>query len=280
MQRRGLVQHALVPETPYVLHALSEGRTDNPLHTNPGMARVTENWWVNKNTDFKTAPTDLTRTIIDAAVETAVASDAPGVVVGGWLSVVFSSAHPFVDGNGRMLRLLFLLMSGRDLPRTMDWGVAEQMLVFRDRYVDPLERGHMPDGAEYDGALLDAEPFTRGVIEWSIEGAGLARRRLQVLGALHDAVRGWGVQPSDTPPVLVAAWRGLAGPAELVRDEGPDYPALLASFQRVTAGGAMARTTWPASRREDAQGPAYRLTDDAQRAVNELVRGLVGPAQG
>ena len=280
MQRRGLVEHALVPETPYVLHALSEGRTDNPLHTNPGMARVTENWWVNKNTDFKTAPTDLTRAIVDAAVETAVASDAPGAVVGGWLAVVFSSAHPFVDGNGRMLRLLYLLMSGRDLPRTMDWGIAEQMLVFRERYVDPLERGHMPDGADYDGALMDAEPFTRGVIQWSIEGAHLARQRLHVVTAMYDAVCSWGVQPEDTAPVLVTSWRGLAGPAELVRDDGPDYPTLLESFQRVAAGGALTRTSWPASRRDDARGPAYRLSDKAQQVITDLVRDVAGLAQG
>jgi hypothetical protein len=280
MQRRGLVEHALVPETPYVLHALSEGRTDNPLHTNPGMARVTENWWVNKNTDFKTAPTDLTRSIIDAAVQTAIDSDAPGAVVGGWLSVVFSSAHPFVDGNGRMLRLLFPLMSGRDLPRTMDWGIAEQMLVFRERYVDPLERGHMRDGADYDGALMDAEPFVRGVIEWSTDGARLARRRLQVVVALHQAVLGWGVPPEDAEPVLVAAWRGLVGPAELVREDGPSYTEQLGAFQRVTAGGATARTTWPASRHNDVTGPAYRLTDEAERTVTALVRSLVGSDQG
>jgi hypothetical protein len=280
MQRQGFVPHALVPETPYVLHALSEGRIDNPLHTNPGMARVTDNWWVNKNTDFKTAPTDLTRAIVDTAVDTALASDAPGAVVGGWLSVVFSSAHPFVDGNGRMLRLLFLLMSGRDLPRTMDWGIAEQMLVYRDRYVDPLERGHMQDGADYDGALMDAEPFIRGVIQWSTEGAQLARQRLQVVTALYDAVRAWGVESEDTTVILAAVWRGLVGPAELAREDGPDYRALVESFQRVVAGGAMTRAIWPPSRRDDVRGPAYRLSDEAERVTTALVRDLAGSAQG
>jgi hypothetical protein len=138
----------------------------------------------------------------------------------------------------------------------------------------------MPDGADYDGALMDAEPFTRGVIEWSTDGAQLARQRLQVITALYELVRGWGVDDEDTVPVLVAAWRGLVGPAELVRDDGPDYPAALASFLRVTAGGAMTRTSWPPSRRDDADGPAYRLTDEAQQAVTELLRGLVGADQG
>lgn len=280
MQRRGLVDRALVPETPYVLHALSEGRTDNPLHTNPGMARVTENWWTKQHVDFQTAPTSVTRSVIDAAIETASTSDAPSVVIGGWLSVVFSSAHPFVDGNGRLMRLLFLLASGRDLPRTMDLGIAAQLLVFRDAYIAQLERGHMNDGAPYDGALIAAQPFTDAVIQWSTAGAQLARRRLQVMAAMHELIRSWGVTDEDATPVLVAAWRGLVGPAELVRDDGPDYPRSLESFQHLTARGAMTRATWPPSRRGDANGPAYRLTDEAQRAVTQTLRSLVVFDQG
>jgi hypothetical protein len=138
----------------------------------------------------------------------------------------------------------------------------------------------MPDGADYDGALLDAEPFTSGAIEWSAEGARLARQRLHVVAALYDAVRAWGVPDEDTVPVLVGAWRGLVGPAELVRDDGPDHPTALASFERVSAGGAMTRTTWPPSRRDDAQGPAYRLSDEAEREVARVLRGLTGSGQG
>ena len=281
MHRRGLDSPLIRAETPYVLHALSEGRTDNPDESNPGMARVTENWWVNKRGTWQTAPTDRTREIVDTAVKVATETDAPGAVIGGWLAVIVSSAHPFVDGNGRLLRMLFLLSSGRDLPRTVDWGVAEQMLFYRRRYVEPLEQGHMAGGAPYDGADIDTSPWTNAVLSWSIDGAQLAAERLDAVAAVHALVTRWGITDDDAGLVVTAAWRGVVGPAECAVEPGaPAYPELLAAFERLASGGALQRVPWPGSRRADvtgnAVGPAYRLGGDAHREVTAELLGRQG----
>jgi hypothetical protein len=258
---------ALRQETPYVLHALSEGRMDRGVETNPGMIRGTE-FPVSRlpMAPYPPPPWTSCRPLLAASVDVANDPEVPAAVRAAWILFTVGEIHPFVDGNGRVARLLHLLVAGEDLPRTVDWGVSEQIRYFSDRFLASL-RGH------------DPEPCVRVVVGMSADGAALTRDRLAVLGVLlPELARKLGLT-IEGATIVAAVWlRRTALVDDLAMDVDRPYPAALVDLEVLVAAGVLQRRPERLNRGAERPGPvtpAYALTPDATAEV----RAVVGPME-
>jgi hypothetical protein len=257
---------ALRQETPYVLHALSEGRMDHGVETNPGMIRGTE-FPVSRlpMAPYPAPPREHCRPLLAAAVDVANDPEAPAAVRAAWILFTVGEIHPFADGNGRVARLLQLLVAGEDLPKTVDWGVSEQIRYFSDRFLSSL-RGH------------DPEPCIRVVVGMSTDGAALMRDRLAVLGVLvPELARKLGLT-IEGATLLAAVWLRRSGHGhDLAVDVDRSYPETVADLETLVAAGMLERRPDRHDREAPEQPvtPAYGLTVDA----NAEVRRAIGPME-
>ncbi len=251
---------ALLPEAPYVLHALTEGRMDNPNETNPGMIRTVE-----LDGDLPVAPRpapkrDRCRALVDEAVRQANSTEVPATARAAWMLYVFGEIHPFADGNGRVARLLYLLVVGEDMPRTVDWGAIEQLRYHQQDWLQTLKD---PDVA----------PSATQTTELSIAGARLMSERLQALTALVPAAgRRFEVAP-PRPELLVAVWlRRTARLDDLSVDLERPYAELLGMAEELVVRGLLERV--PTEEATVPARPSYGLAPDVQNAVNEIAAEL------
>jgi hypothetical protein len=254
---------ALRPETPYVLHALSEGRMDNADETNPGMIRGREYERDHLPVaPYPPPPRQRLRTLLDRAVDVAVTQDSPAGVRAAWLLFTVGEIHPFQDGNGRVARLLYLLVAGEEMPRTVDWGVSEQLRFHEDRLTEAFRQ-------------RDPAPTVFTVLELSTQGAHLMADRLACLGAVvPELARRLGVGV-DGAVLVTATWlRRMAHPGDLALDVGRVYPEVLASTEALVAHGALARSFVHGSARPSPAQPEYVLAAGAGAEIRRLVVGL------
>ncbi len=179
---------ALLPETPYVLNTLTEGRMDNPDESNPGMIRPVDFEGNLPVAPYPTPPRDRCRSLLDSAVSIANSGSGSATVRAAWMLYVLGEIHPFVDGNGRVARLLYLLLTGEDMPRTVDWGAIEQIRFHQDEW-SSLLTDH------------DAGPSTAFLVDLSIAGARLTIRRLEAMIDLLAAIAAQRELPAPGPEI-------------------------------------------------------------------------------
>jgi Fic/DOC family len=236
---------ALRPETPYVLNALTEGRMDNPDESNPGMIRAVEFEGDLPVAPYPAPPRDRCRDLLESAVSIAGSGPEPATVRAAWMLYVLGEIHPFVDGNGRVARLLYLLLTGEDMPRTVDWGAIEQFRYHQDEWLPLLKE-------------RDTGPSTAFLVELSTAGARLTSLRLEVVVDLLAAIEAQHPLPPSGPELLVATWLRRSGRLdEVAADAGLPYEEALVAAEQLVAGGMLER-----SRTEDPATPArpsYRL---------------------
>ena len=249
---------ALRSETPFVLHALAEGPVENPIETNPGMIRGKE---------FDSAglpasglpipPHEDCRTLLEEAIRRATDPEMPAVTRAGWILFAVGEIHPFQDGNGRVARLLYLLVAGEAMPRTVDWGVLEQLRFHEDLLVD---------SARKEGAL----PTVRVATELSVAGAKLMSERLGVLGAVvPELARRLGLS-FDAALLAIAVWLRRIGPLpELAGDVGRPAGEVQASARALEAHGLLTR--YVGRRPEPSDGPAYTTAPGVAAEISGLV---------
>lgn len=247
---------ALRPETPYVLNALTEGRMDNPDESNPGMIRPVDFEGNLPVAPYPAPPRARCRSLLESAVSVANSESRPATVRAAWMLYVLGEIHPFVDGNGRVARLLYLLLTGEDMPRTVDWGAIEQFRFHQD---------------EWNRLLTDRDvgPSAAFLVELSTAGARLTIRRLEATVDLLAAIAAQRELPTPGPELLVATWLRRSGRLdEVAADAGLGYQEALVACEQLLAGGILER-----SATEDPATPArpsYRPTPEIRAAIERI----------
>ena len=193
----------------------------------------------------------------------------------------FETIHPFLDGNGRVGRLLitFLLCEKQALSKPVLY-LSHYFKRHRQRYYDHLQA--VRDGGAFEAWL---EFFLTGVIDVSLEAAATARRIL-LLRERHRALiadrlgraAGNGHRTLEHlfahPIVSVHEVRALTGTT---------YPAANQLVERLTAIGILAEVTGHARNRRFRYDPYVRLfaedpPDEANSGDRGAVRKPVAPA--
>jgi hypothetical protein len=253
----------LRPETACVLHALAEGPVGNPMETNPGMIRGKEFDGAGLPASGRPVPAhEDCRQLLEEAVRLASDPTAPAVARAGWILFAVGEIHPFQDGNGRVARLLYLLVAGEAMPQTVDWGVLEQLRFHEDALVE---------AARLEGAL----PTVRVATELSTAGALLMSERLGILGAVvPELARRLGLS-FDAALLTLAVWLRRVGPlVELTGDLGRPAADVLASARALEAHRLLVRHL--GRRFEPSDGPAYATAPGVAAEVSLLLAAAAG----
>lgn len=261
------------PYTPFVLHALAEGRRDPDPPTDPGLVRASDTRWNVRDHPYHHPPAEDCSGLIDATLdELATQGRIHPVVQAAWLAFAWMSIHPFVDGNGRTARLLYLLVAGPGVATGHDLGVAEQWVFHRHHYQEALSRGQKV-ARGFDASRLDPNPFVSATVEWSTRGAHLTRRRAEALAAMWDVLA-----PLDSAAraaVLAVGLLHVASPEDLPTTIGA-YEERLATLQELESAGIVRRVALPPSRRSPGAPPRPHYTLVQQAA--QRLRGSVAQA--
>jgi Fic family protein len=152
-------------------------------HLTPGEFRRSQNWIGPPGSTIETAtlvppPVDEMHEALDALEEFIhMPSEVPQLVRAGLIHYQFETIHPFLDGNGRVGRLLVTLL-------LIEWGLISQALLYlsaffeahRMEYYDHLLA--VSQGGEWEKWLVF---FLRGISSQSLD----AISRIERLGQLR-----------------------------------------------------------------------------------------------
>ncbi|MEZ5209282.1 MAG: Fic family protein [Acidimicrobiales bacterium] len=274
LARMGLEPHPLRIETPFVLHALVEGRRTSDDETNPAVLRSRTSAWVARVSPYAHPPAAVVRPLAERIVIDAAMTDAPAPAVAAWIAFCWMSLHPWVDGNGRTARLLYLLVAARSTP-SLDLGAIELMTERRNDYVQALQQGQWTTPT-WDAELLDATPFAIRTTQWSVLGAQRNRRRAEALDACVGEVAALGgLEDAAAALIVHAGIERLLTPAhleELAIDTDEDRTAPAAALEALADLGALVRRPLPPSRRVDGRpgvgyAPAPALSEPIARLL-------------
>jgi hypothetical protein len=253
------------PTAPCVLNALLAGPVTE-RETNAGLIRVSPTNWMPDANRFEHPPADVVGELLDAAIAVAADARRPAVERAGWLAFVTMTIHPFVDGNGRTARALFLAAIGDDLPGDIDWGVLDQWHLARKEYIWALQQGQRAQ--RYRGEDVDAEPFIRMGAIASARGADVGRARVQLLS---DAVAS--VTELGDPVVLRALVDRFVLIDELLDDPLIDRAAAIDHIDALVRTGVIEWThAGPGAPVEELGARGVKIGDGLALVARELRR--------
>ena len=214
MLHQGHIEQVVNATTPVVLHALVESSAPTiEKETNPGMFRSMATSWLPEINGFAHPPATMVEELVEAALHMANHADAPACARAAWLTFTMLAIHPFVDGNGRTSRALYMAVLAPSLPLGIDWAALEQWSVWRDDYIYALQAGQ--DMEHYDPTKMTAAPFITFATRASIAGADLCKDRLEFIATYVEArVRDGVPRPHAIVLTTVSMW-GIATLAEL-----------------------------------------------------------------
>lgn len=157
---------------------------------NPGEFRTTQNWigpagcTIGEATFVPPPPSELDQAMSDLERFVHFDSDLPLLIKIGLLHAQFETIHPFLDGNGRVGRLLitFLLCQQEVLTKPVLY-LSYYFKRHRQRYYEELQA--VRDGGTWEEWLAF---FLRGVAEVSGQATDTARRILALRERHHRAI--------------------------------------------------------------------------------------------
>ena len=156
----------------------------------PGELRTSQNWIGPKGCTLNEAefvpppPREVPRVLGELEIFLHEPDDLPTVVRMGLVHAQFETIHPFLDGNGRMGRLLitFLLTKHGILQKPVLY-LSHYFKRHRQMYYDRLQA--VRDHGDWEGWLMF---FLRGVSEVSAQATRTARRILELREEHRSAV--------------------------------------------------------------------------------------------
>lgn len=166
--------------------------------------------------------------------------DIPVLVKAGLVHVQFETIHPFLDGNGRLGRLLIILL-------LCEQGILQGPFLFlslyfkrrRQRYYDLLQR--VREGGGWEAWL---EFFLEGVAETASQGVGTARDLRKLFEADRIKIEGLGRQAASALRIHQLLQRQpIVGIPDAARKAGISIPTASKSVRRLEALGIVRETT-------------------------------------
>lgn len=256
LHREGFLPSLLAPETPYVLHALVEGPMPTGKVSNAGLVRITDTTFTAHHNNYDLpdphAARRLTAALVDDVITRSQRGDDPPVALGAWTIFTFLAIHPFVDGNGRTARLLYLLLASADLGFP-DLAALEVLSSERTTYIHLLRRGYNVT-PRWRPEVMDATEFVLTVTGWSILGARRATRRVET--ASRAAAAAEAAIPGLTPEqvaLIVRTWIERLLPL-------PVDPVRWGLAESLVERGLAEQVPLPPSRLDGTVTRGYRLT--------------------
>jgi Fic family protein len=160
-------------------------------HQKPGEFRKSQNWIGPGGCTLADAvfipppPSELIPALSDLEGFLHSTSDLPALIHCGLAHAQFETIHPFLDGNGRVGRLLitFLLCERNILQRPLLY-LSHYFKLHRVEYYDRLMATRM--SADWEGWL---KFFLRGVFEVSLEAANTSRSIIQLREEHQSLIR-------------------------------------------------------------------------------------------
>ncbi|WP_126444243.1 Fic family protein [Sulfuricystis multivorans] len=210
----------------------------------PGAFRTSQNWIGGTrpgNAQFVPPPPDAVEPCIAALERFLHAEDAPGALLKAALAhVQFETIHPFLDGNGRVGRLLIALILHHD-------GVLRQPLLYLSLYLKQhrAEYYRLLDAVRQSGdweAWLDF--FLDGVAETATGAVDTAHRLLALFAADAAQVQILGRAAANALRVFDALRRRpLASIDDLSRRLGLSFPTVARAVEGLERLGIVREIT-------------------------------------
>jgi Fic family protein len=234
-------------------------------HLTPGELRRTQNWIGPAGAPLASATfvppppevvpdamTDLERFLHER-------DDIPLLIKIGLAHAQFETVHPFLDGNGRVGRLLitFLLCERGALHKPVLY-LSHYLRAHRQEYYDRLQA--IRDSGAWENWL---EFFLRGVTEVSIQAADTARRILALREEHRAAIaEGMGRAAGNGHRILQHLYKHPIVSAKQVQELiGTTFPAANQIVHRLVGLGILREITGQARHRRFRYEPYVRLFD-------------------
>lgn len=195
----------------------------------------------------------------------------PVLIRVGLIHAQFETIHPFLDGNGRVGRLLItLLLCDREILRRPLLYLSYYFKRNRTEYYDRLQR--VRDQGDWEGWIAF---FLRGVFEVAQEATAVARRIVQMREADRDALMASVGRAAGSAlrvheqlfhqPVIT-----VQQVADLLEASYSNANALVAQMQDI---GILAEITGQRRNRRFAYAPYLALFDDNESGIPDLAKG-------
>jgi Fic family protein len=234
----------------------------------PGELRHSQNWigpggcTLAEATFVPPPPHEVPHALGDLERFLHAASDLPMLVRIGLAHAQFETIHPFLDGNGRVGRLLItFLLCERGILRKPVLYLSHYFKRHRAAYYDHLQA--VRDTGDWEGWLSF---FLRGIAEVSAEATETARRILRLREDHRALVAGQLGRGAGTGHrVLEHLYERPIVSVEDVRQmTGITHPAANALVRRLVAHGILAEITGQRRHRRFRYDPYVRLFDEPQ----------------
>lgn len=185
--------------------------------------------------------------------------DLPPLIKIALAHVQFETIHPFLDGNGRVGRLLitFLLTEGGILQKPVLY-LSHYFKQHRQEYYDRLQA--VRDRGEWEAWLRF---FLRGIVEVAAQSADTARRILQMREEHRMAITArFGRAAGNGHRVLESLFdRPIVSVADVQRLIGTTYAAANTTVSRLEEVGVLQEVTGHARNRRFRYAPYIELFD-------------------
>ncbi len=229
----------------------------------PGQLRRTQNWIGPANCSMEEAtfvpppPTEVPRLLGDLERFIHSETSLPLLVRIGLAHAQFETIHPFLDGNGRVGRLLItFLLCERDALRHPVLYLSHYFKRHRQEYYDRLQA--IRDGGDWESWL---EFFLRGVAAVSAEAAETARKILAMREEHRSTIaEHFGGAAGNGHKVLDSLYRRpIVSVADVQEWIGTTYPAANQLVKRFVDRGILLEITGNARNRRYRYQPYVAL---------------------